>query len=258
MKMAEGTGLEPVTLAGSQLSKPLPRPVGRLPKMVREVGFEPTKSLRSERSAFTSLTTRAIGGESRSRTCDVYLMGRRFTAGCLRLWAYLSDKWCARQDSNLHYLTPQVSDSASWPTSAKMVGASGVEPPLNAILSRVLLPVERRADGGPDRSRTDPARGLSALPLPRGLQVRKLWRREGGSNSQEMFHSAVFGTAGLAVYDRSLRKIKVSDCDTAAANWNLAMRAIGTSALIVALSGCASNFKIARVRAMPHGWAKAD
>jgi hypothetical protein len=34
MRVAEGRGLEPLTLAGSQLSKLLPRPAGRLPQSV--------------------------------------------------------------------------------------------------------------------------------------------------------------------------------------------------------------------------------
>jgi hypothetical protein len=42
-KMAEGRGLEPLTLAGSQLSKLLPRPAGRLPFERTVGGIEPQR-----------------------------------------------------------------------------------------------------------------------------------------------------------------------------------------------------------------------
>ncbi len=97
LRMAESTGFEPVTLAGGLLSKQLPRPAGRSPNgagqrirtskttglsrrclpvasgplMVGEVGFEPTKSPRSERGAVASLTTRPIGPAPRIRTGNI-------------------------------------------------------------------------------------------------------------------------------------------------------------------------------------------
>jgi hypothetical protein len=70
-QMAESRGLEPLTLAGSLLSKQLPRPAGRSPCVVGEVGVEPTKYPRSERGAFANLTTRPIGPVGGSRTHTV-------------------------------------------------------------------------------------------------------------------------------------------------------------------------------------------
>ena len=198
--MAEGVGVEPTSPFGKpRLSKPVQYRSASLPRDGAG-GRIRTSKLHGLNVPDMPVLLRPRGGESRDRTCDVYRVGHRFTGGCLRLWAYLS-KWCARQDSNLHCPAPQAGDSANWPTSAS----------------------------GPRRIRTYTSRVLSTLPLPIGLVARlQLWRREGGSNSQEVFHSAVFGTAGLASPDRSLRKITVSDCDTAAASWNLAMSAIGT------------------------------
>lgn len=70
------TGLQPAAFAALQPRR----------KMVGQEGVEPSKSPRSERGAFTSLTTA---------------------------------RWCRRQDSNLHCPAPQAGDSASWPTTAK-------------------------------------------------------------------------------------------------------------------------------------------
>lgn len=95
--MAEGRGLEPLTLAGGQLSKPLPRPVGRLPKM------QTASSLRAltyrRRAATPYGTVNAIGATNRNRTCNLAL-----TKGALCQlelpWHF--QLWRRVKDSNLH------------------------------------------------------------------------------------------------------------------------------------------------------------
>jgi hypothetical protein len=104
--MAEGTGIEPVTASLRSLGLASRRnatlPAFLVNVMVREGGFEPPKSPRSERGAFASLTTPG---------------------------------WCRRSDSNRHYTGPQPVDSANWPTTALMVGPAGFEP-ANLLLLR--------------------------------------------------------------------------------------------------------------------------
>lgn len=101
--MAEGKGIEPLRVSRRGLGLASQR-ITALPafRMVGEGGFEPPKSPASEAGAFASLTT---------------------------------PRWCRRADSNRHYAASQTADSASWPTSALMVGPEGFEPS-NLLLLR--------------------------------------------------------------------------------------------------------------------------
>jgi hypothetical protein len=77
-------------------------------RMVGQVGVEPTKSPRSERGAFTSLTTA---------------------------------RWCRRSDSNRHCAAPQTADSANWPTSASNGGPGEIRTLTERLLRSPHLPV---------------------------------------------------------------------------------------------------------------------
>lgn len=108
--MAEGTRIERVIAFLRSLGLASQR-ITALPafrkQMVGQVGVEPTKSPRSERGAFTSLTTA---------------------------------RWCRRLESNRYYAVSQTADSANWPTSA-MDGRGGIRTLTVPVLSGVPLPV---------------------------------------------------------------------------------------------------------------------
>ena len=97
MRMAEGTGIEPVShFWEPRLSKPVQYRSASLPRNGRPGGSRTHKSPRSERGAFANLTT---------------------------------GRWSARSTSNRHYQAPRAWASASWATR-RIVGREGVEPSL--------------------------------------------------------------------------------------------------------------------------------
>jgi hypothetical protein len=144
--MAEGAGIEPAIPDGKpRLSKPAQYRSASLP-MVGRVGVEPTISPRSERGAFTSLTTA---------------------------------RWCRRSDSNRHCTGSRPADSANWPTSA--YGPSRwTRTSTDQGLSLTPLPIGLATDGAGRRNRTCTGPGLSRLLLPVERVQRAAYLEEGG------------------------------------------------------------------------------
>lgn len=205
MKLAEGVGVEPTSPCGEpRLSKPVQYRSASLP----------------------------IGSGAWNRTTVANFKGSRPTTERRR------NEWCAREGSNLQTPDSETGACANSATRA-LVKRAGVEPAVFtqwvAVLQTAALAAVRplrkwcarlesnqhrqapracasaiglRAHGGPPRIRTETRLLLRQLHLPIVLAARRiqLWWRGGGSNSQEVFHSAVFGTAGLAICDRPLRR----------------------------------------------------
>ena len=74
--LAPGRGFEPRQAVPKAAVLPLDEPG----IMVSAVGFEPTRFLLLRQAHKPILLRRRLGGEGRTRTCDVYRIGATFTA----------------------------------------------------------------------------------------------------------------------------------------------------------------------------------